>query len=193
MHPHAVLPLKNRHLLANAIHEAGGSYVAERAYVAILMDALGRLLSASSKLDPEVMADVHGFPPGTVLGFSVLGDPGLQTQLVAKDGRLERVARPRKADVEVIFKHVHHAFLVLSFQESTPTAFAHQRIITQGDAGLSMRFTRCLNRMQAVTLPRFVAERALKSVPELPLTAKLKLAGSVYAAVTRDLLTRKTP
>jgi hypothetical protein len=178
-------------MLTHLVQGKGGGYVAERAYVALFFDSLGRLLSAASRVDAEVGEDAQGFPPGTVLGFSVLGDPGLKMQLIAKNGRLERVTRPMKADVEVTFKHVHHAFLVLSFQESTPTAFAHQRIITQGDAGLSMRFTRCLNRMQAVVLPRFVAERALKSVPELSMVEKLKLASQVYAAVTRELLSRK--
>ncbi|MFM2420588.1 MAG: hypothetical protein RL385_5311 [Pseudomonadota bacterium] len=185
------IQLRRRTKLARKVQEAGGSYLAERKYVGLFFDALGRLLSAASQVDPEIARDVEGFPPGTVLGFSVLGDPDLRVQLIARNGRLERLTQQRTPDVNVTFKHIHHAFLVLSFQESTPTAFARQRIITHGDAALSVRFTRCLSRMQAITLPRFVAERALKSVPELGFTDKLKLAGQVYAAMTREMFTRK--
>jgi hypothetical protein len=93
----------------------------------------------------------------------------------------------------VIFKHVSHAFMVLSFQESTPTAFANQRILTHGDAALGMRFTRCLNRVQAVALPHFVAARALKAVPALPIAKKLALGAQLYAGVARGLAGHRAP
>jgi hypothetical protein len=70
---------------------------------------------------------------------------------------------------------------VFSFQESTPQAFANQRFITQGDAALSMRFTRCLNRVQAVSLPSFIAARALGVLPPISLTDKLKLSARLFA------------
>jgi hypothetical protein len=71
--------------------------------------------------------------------------------------------------------------MVFSFQESTAQAFANQRFITQGDAALSMRFTRCLNRVQAVSLPKFIAARALKALPPIPFGEKLALSAQWYA------------
>jgi hypothetical protein len=161
-------------------------YGAQHAYVALMFDVLGRLLIAASARDPEVKRELSGFPEDFTLGFSVLGDSA-SLRLHWRGERLTRLPGGEAADLDVIFKHVSHAFMVLSFQESTPTAFANQRVITQGDAALAMRFTRCLNRVQAVTLPRFVAARALKAVPPLPLTQKLALGAQLYAGVARGL------
>jgi SCP-2 sterol transfer family len=155
-----------------------------------MFDVLGRLLVAASTRDPEVKRELDGFPEGFTLGFSVLGDSA-SLRLRWHGARLTRLAGGEAADLDVIFKHVSHAFMVLSFQESTPSAFANQRLLTQGDAALAMRFTRCLNRVQAVTLPRFVAARALKAVPPLPLSQKLALGARLYAGVARGLGARR--
>jgi len=80
--------------------------------------------------------------------------------------------------------------MVFSFQESTPRAFANQRMVTQGDPALAMRFTRCLNRVQAVSLPRFVVERALKAVPPISMGEKLSVGARLYAGVVRSLASR---
>lgn len=170
---------------------AGGShiYAAQRAYVALMLETIGRLLVAASATDPEVQREIAGFPEGLTLGFSILGDT-LNLRLRYRNGRLEKLTGNLKPDVEIMFKHISHAFLVFSFQESTPRAFANQRMTTQGDAALNMRFTRCLNRMQAVSLPKFVAERALKAVPPMPITEKLALATKLYTSLVLGLASR---
>jgi hypothetical protein len=164
--------------------ESAARYTLQRAYVALMFDVLARLLVAASRSDPEVRRELAGFPEGLTLGFSVLG-ASAKMRLRVHDGQLERAPRALEPELDIIFKHISHAFMVLSFQESTPSAFANQRLLTQGDAALSMRLTRCLNRVQAVTLPRFLAERALKAVPSLPLAEKLSLGARLYAGAVR--------
>jgi hypothetical protein len=41
--------------------------------------------------------------------------------------------------------------------------------------------------MEAVTLPKLVAERALKAYPDLPLAEKLSLSVRTYAYLLRDV------
>lgn len=164
-------------------------YAAQHAYVALMFDVLGRLLVAASASDRELERELAGFPDGFTLGFSVLG-AAAKLRLRYGDGRLSRLAGTPSPDLDIIFKHVSHAFLVLSFQESTPRAFANQRMLTQGDAALAMRFTRCLNRVQSVALPRFVAARALKAVPSFSIAEKLSLSARLYAGVARGLASR---
>lgn len=173
---------------------AGSSllYKAQHAYVALMFDVLGRLLAAASWSDPDVVRELRGFPDGFTLGFSVLG-ASARLRLRCRAGRLERVPGDVSPDLDIIFKHVSHAFAVLSFQESTPRAFANQRMLTQGDAALAMRFTRCLNRVQGVALPQFVAARALKAVPPLSIAEKLSLGARLYAGVARGFASRSHP
>ena len=162
---------------------------AQRTYVALMLDTLGRLLVAASVSDAEVSRELRGFPEGLTLGFSVLGDAA-SLRLRYQDGLLARVAKSSSPELNITFKHVSHAFMVLSFQESTPQAFANQRILMHGDAALAVRFTRCLARVQSVILPRFIAARALKAVPSMPIGEKLSLNARLYAGVALGLARR---
>jgi len=156
-------------------------YRSQRAYVATLLDVLARLLAAGSRVDPVIQRELAGFPEGTTIAFSVLGEQ-LGMRVAVHEGRFVRAGSEHDAPtIEIVFKHLAHAFALLSFQESTPVAFARDRMVTHGDVALTMRFVRCLDRVQAVALPRFVAARALKSVPVLPVRQKLGLAARIYA------------
>ncbi len=162
------------------------SYAAQRAYVGALLELSSHLLVAASYADLEVQRELASMPEGLVIGFSVLGDK-VALRLQVKAGRLARMPTSHPADLDIIFKHVRHAFMVLSFQETTPQAFANQRFITQGDAALSMRFTRCLNRMQLITLPAQVTDRAFAGVAPPPLREKLGVSAKIYLNLVRSL------
>lgn len=154
-------------------------YQSQRVFVATMLDVIGRLLAAGSAVDPVVQAELGAFPEGYTIGFAVLGE-SLGTRVQRQGAVFHRVPNDEhKPDLEIVFKHLSHAFLVLSFQESTPQAYANDRMVTHGDIGLTMRFVRCLDRVQGVMLPRPIAARALKAVPEIPLARKLSLAARI--------------
>lgn len=154
-------------------------YRSQRAYVAAMFDVLSRLLVAGSRADPVIQKELAGMPEGYRFGFSVLGSD-LDMRLAYRGGQLLIDGdRREKPDIEVVFKHIAHAFALLTFQESTPTAFANDRLVTHGDVPLTMRFTRCLDRVQGVMLPDPIAARALKSLPEIPAAARLLLAARI--------------
>jgi hypothetical protein len=175
-----------RQELEQKLGEGGVSYAAQRAYVAALLEVSSRLLVAASLSDPEVQRELSAMPDGVVIGFSVLGD-SVGMRLRYREGQLQRLPTSHPADVDIIFKHITHAFMVLSFRETTPQAFANQRFVTHGDAALSMRFTRCLNRMQLVTLPRALTKRALAKAAPLPLGEKLAISAKLYLNLLRKL------
>jgi hypothetical protein len=62
-----------------------------------------------------------------------------------------------KPDLTITFKHLTHAFMVFSFQESTAQAFANDRMIADGDVSSAIRLVRCLNKMESLILPKVVA------------------------------------
>jgi hypothetical protein len=162
-------------------------YKSQRAYVAAMFEVLGRLLVAGSAVDPVVRQELTGFPEGYTIGFSVLGDT-LGLRVSRRGDRFapepSRVGAP---ELEIVFKHVSHAFALLTFQESTPTAFANDRMVSHGDVGLSMRFLRCLDRVQGVMLPDPIAAMALKSLPNIPLGERLRLATRIAGGLVSSL------
>jgi hypothetical protein len=172
--------------LERKLGESSHVYAAQRAYVMLMLDVIGRLLVAGADSDDEIKRELAGFPEGLTIGFSVLGDSA-SMRLRVRQGKLELLTGNLQPDLEIIFKHISHAFMVFSFQESTPRAFANQRMLTQGDPALAMRFTRCLNRVQAVSLPRFIVQRALKAVPNMSIGEKLSVGARLYVGVARSL------
>ncbi|MDB4972567.1 MAG: hypothetical protein JWN48_908 [Myxococcaceae bacterium] len=163
------------------------AYKAQRTYVATMFEVLGRLLVAGSAADPVIQRELPAFPEGYAIGFSVLGD-SLALRLVKRGDHLEADPSPAtKPDLEIVFKHIAHAFALLSFQESTPTAFANDRLVSHGDVGLSMRFVRCLDRVQGIMLPDPIASLALKSLPNIPLGERLRLAARITGGLVQSL------
>jgi hypothetical protein len=163
-------------------------YKSQRAYVAMMFDVLARLLVAGSAVDPVIQRELKGFPEGYTIGFAVLGEQ-LALRIARVGDRFVPVAeRSGRPDLEIVFKHIAHAFALLSFQESTPTAYANDRMVSHGDVGLSMRFTRCLDRVQGVMLPDPIAAMALKSLPNIPLGERLRLMTLIAGGLVQSFI-----
>lgn len=164
---------------------------AQTALVRTMLPLLGGLIEAGSEVDPVVTREVESLPEGLVFGMSVFGsDLGMRMQKRGSRLVLLDPAKAPRPQLDIVFKHLGLAFLVVSFQESTALAFARGRMVVHGDTALAMRITRCMDRMEAVTLPGLVAERALKSVPLMDPRERLPLAAKYYAAAARGALRR---
>ena len=162
-------------------------YRAQLAFVRTMLPLLGGLLEAGSEVDPVVRHEVASLPEDLIFGMTVFGADA-QLRLARRGDTLVQLApesAPRPT-LDIVFKHVSVAFLVVSFQESTALAFARGRLVVHGDTALAMRVTRCLDRMEAVTLPGPVAARALKAVPHIPLAERLPLAARYYAVAAKN-------
>jgi hypothetical protein len=162
----------------------------EQAYVKLMLDVIGRGLAMASQVDHEIQQEVSKFPIGFVISMDVFNNDAAFIARVNDDHHLELVDHvSKKPDLTITFKHIHHAFLVFSFQESTAQAFANDRMIADGDLGHAIRLVRCLNKMEALILPKAVAELAIKEYPT-QLTIKEKLAGAanIYLKVAQSYI-----
>lgn len=162
----------------------------EQAYVKLMLDVIGRGLVMASQVDDEIKYEVSKFPIGFTLSMNVFANEGAFIARVTPQQTLELVkSLSGKPDLTITFKHLHHAFLVLSFQESTALAFAHDRMIADGDLSYAIRLVRCLNKMEALILPKLVAELAVKEYPsQLTLKEKLTGAANIYLKVAQSYL-----
>ena len=146
----------------------------------------------ASQVDPEIQQEVAQFPVGFVLSMNVFPNGAAFVAKVTAEHQLNLIeASSRKPDLTITFKHQHHAFLVFSFQESTSQAFANDRMIADGDVSYAIRLVRCLNKMEALILPKMVAQLAVKAYPtELTLKEKLMEASNIYLKVAQSYLKR---
>lgn len=165
-----------------------------RLYVQSMMQVVGRSLQAISQIDQNVKDEAAALPEGFLFEMTVIpkGPALVVTRHI--DGTLlyqgDKPARP--PDLSIRFKHVAHAFLVLSFQEKTSQAFANDRMLVDGDLGHALRITRILNQLEAYILPKLLAERAVKNYPcDLKLPHKLIQGARIYLKVAGSLINRK--
>ena len=161
-------------------------------YVKLMMDVIGRGLVMASQVDEEVKQEVAKFPVGFVLSMNVFPHGPAFIAKVTPDHQLELLhSVENKPDLTITFKHLSHAFLVFSFQDSTAQAFAHDRMIADGDVGYAIRLVRCLNKMEALILPKLLAELAVKQYPhELGLKEKLTGAAHIYLKLAQSYFKR---
>ena len=164
-------------------------YSVQRVYVNGMMKLIARLFQAESEVDAEIKREVSALPEGFIFRMEAM--PGTPCFILQHRDGLMRVLpddSPLKPHLVIRFKHLTHAYLVLAFQEGTATSYANDRIIIDGDPALAMKVVRCLNRLQTVVLPRLIAERAVKTYPDLKLTEKLQLSAKTYGKLVLNLL-----
>ena len=162
------------------------------AYVKLMMDVIGRGLVMASQVDEEVKQEVAKFPENFTLSMKVFPHGPAFIARVTAGRELELVPDlAAKPDLTITFKHLSHAFLVFSFQESTAQAFANDRMIADGDIAYAIRLVRCLNKMEALILPKLLAELAVKEYPaDLSLKEKLTGAAQIYLKVAQSYFKR---
>ena len=165
---------------------------AKHSYVALMMNVISRGLVAASRSDEEIRREFSGFRPGYRFAMTVYpSGPGFVLR-IADGGYVEPDAKSSQApDLVIRFKHIEHAFLVLSFQEGTARAFANDRMVADGNVSDAIRLVRCLNRMEKLILPKLVATRAVKDYGKVPLVSKLLRGSRIYGRVAASFVTGK--
>lgn len=163
----------------------------QRACVAAMLQILGRALPAASRADAVLRHELAALPAGLRIRLALPAGGSRLTLQSQGDGLLRRVhGAAGDAELTIRFKHLTHAFLMLSFQESTAQAFANNRMVADGDLGTATRLVRCLDRLQTLILPGCIARRVVKRYQPPPAAARLGLALRIYAGVAASFLGR---
>ena len=153
----------------------------QRAYVSLMMRIVGRGLAIASRVDSDTAYELQHLPAEMTVAMRVYPNgPCCLLQHTGTDLSYLGVRDSCDADMEIIFKHLQHAWLLYTFQEDTPTAFARNRIVLDGEVHHATVFNRCLSRLMILILPRLLAERAVKRYPVIALRDKFSLAAAIY-------------
>jgi hypothetical protein len=164
----------------------------QRFYVNIMIWLVGRLLEAASKVDKKIQEEIEALPSAFAFSMGVLprGPEFIVQKQASGTFYCQRKNDAIPADLVISFKHVKHAFLVLSFQESTARSFANDRMLLDGEINLAMIVVRCLDRMESLVLPKMIAQRAVKRYPSISFLDKSWLAIKIYLQLVAGLFRR---
>ncbi len=154
----------------------------KRLYVTVMMEVIGRAMDAASQEDDVINREIASFPADFIFEMKVINGPGIVLHKTAEN-RFQYLGTtpPRKPDLSIQFKHLTHAFMVLSFQEGTARSFANDRIVVDGDVSAAIRIVRCLDRLEVLILPKLLAQLGVKQYPRnLSLLAKVTGGARIY-------------
>lgn len=164
----------------------------EHAYVVAMMQIIARGLVSASCVDEEIRTEFSIFPKGYQIQMMVLPNGPSFTLVLDGNGYAELCQTPKaKPDLSIKFKHISLAFQVFSFQESTARAFANDRMIADGELSHAIRLVRCLNKMEALILPKAIALKAVKQYPALGLVDKIKKSSRIYGLIAQHAVLGK--
>lgn len=157
-------------------------------YVKFMMDIIGRGLVVASQVDQELQNEIAKFPDHFIFSMNVYPHGPCFIAQVTPEKKLKLISLEQgKPNLTITFKHLSHAFMVFSFQESTAQAFANDRMIADGDLAYAIRLVRCLNKMEALILPKAIASLAVKEYPEqLKLKQKVNHAAKIYLKIAQS-------
>jgi hypothetical protein len=170
-----------------------GKKIFKTVYVSILLWTVGKAVQVAAKIDKKVKEELDKLPNNFTLRMMVapekefplffyakmlpafVMDKGLLLCGVQmfihkdKEGKIKYIGadpKGKKADLSVIFTNIESAWLVLSFQESTATAYMHGRFVVEGDLPHSLAFVRVLDIVEVFLLPKIIAKLAVKRYPK---------------------------
>lgn len=161
----------------------------KRLYVRFMLAFMGHALAKASQSDTIIHKVLKPLPNGFSFALRVI--PAGPTLCMKKvNGRLKPLPSTTTGQhLDIQFKHLEHAFIALSFQEGTSVAFARERMIVDGDIQASMRLIRCIERLEAMILPKLIALRVIRHYPSLTLGEKLTGACRIYLGVLSGFVT----
>lgn len=86
--------------------------------------------------------------------------------IVKENGQLVRKDDIENPSIEITFKSIDAAFLVLTGRLGVAGAYAEHRFNLQGDISRAMSFVRCIDIVEAYLFPKFIVSNILKEVPK---------------------------
>lgn len=143
----------------------------KRVYLSIMLWFVGRAIQAAARVDREVRRSFDSIPDGFTFALMVAPDGPAMVVGKEQSGRVKYLgANPgdRVLDLKLIIKHIEAAFLLFTFQESTVTAVARDRMIVDGDIPAACTVVRILDMVEVFLLPRVLAALAVRRYPQWP-------------------------
>jgi aldehyde:ferredoxin oxidoreductase len=140
----------------------------KRAYIALLLWFVGRAIQAAVRTDQDVNREFAALPHGFTFCLGIL--PHGPHMVVGKDDRgqvhyLGGKVENRPIHLRILIKHREAAFLMFTFQESTATAAARNRLLVDGEVAHACAVVRILDMVEVYLLPKWIARRAVKRYP----------------------------
>ena len=140
----------------------------QRMYLVLMFWFLGRAIQAAARVDRQVRGLFATLPEGFTFALAVAFDG--PAMVIGKNaaGKVKYLGadvKERAVDLKMTLKHIDAAMLLFTFQESTITAVARNRMIVDGDIPAACTVVRILDMVEVYLLPKPLAALAVRRYP----------------------------
>ncbi len=140
----------------------------KRLYLSIMLWFVGRAMQAAAKVDRGVKKEFETIPAGFRFSLSVAPRGPAMVMEKTDRGHVKYVgSKPggKPLDLNIKIKHLEGAILLFTFQESTATAAARDRMSVEGEVPHACTVVRILDMVEVLLLPKILAGLAVKRYP----------------------------
>jgi hypothetical protein len=146
-----------------------GTKFIKKVYCFIMLLIVGRAIEAAAKTDKVVKKEVEGLPDNLCFYLGVLPSGPYMVVGKTKEGGMKYLGWSligKKINLRMNIRNIEAAIQVFTFQESTATAFAHDRFVVEGDLPTATAIVRILDIVEVYLLPKIVTSLAVQRYPK---------------------------
>ena len=131
----------------------------------VVLFFLYRATKVLAKEDSKIMREFQSWENGLSVAINcALNGPALY--LIKNGNKLAKVKKLEKADIDITFKSLDAAFLVLTGQIGISRAYSEHRFMLTGDISKTMSLVRAIDITEAYLFPSIMSKRIIKALPK---------------------------
>ena len=132
----------------------------------IVLFFLYRGINIVKKVDEEVLKEIASWNENIIIKIATYED-GPSIIIKKQQDKIIRIKEANKCDIEIVFKSLDAAFLVLTAREGISKAYAEHRFILKGDITKAMSLVRCIDIVETYLFPKVIAKNLVKTIKKI--------------------------
>ena len=131
----------------------------------VVLFFLYRAIKVLAKEDSNIMREFISWENGLAVAIKCAQN-GPALYVIKNGNKLTKVKKLEKADIDITFKSLDAAFLVLTGQIGISRAYCEHRFMLTGDISNTMSLVRAIDITESYLFPSIMSKRILKALPK---------------------------
>lgn len=129
----------------------------------IILFFLYRGFNIVNKIEPKVYEEVQKWQDSYTVKIQTC-EKGPSLILKKQGEKIVRLKKEQECNLEIIFKNLDSAFLLLTGRLGIAKAYCEHRFLLKGDIMEAMSLVRCLDLVETYLFPKFISKNLVKEV-----------------------------
>lgn len=129
----------------------------------IVLFVLYRGMNIVSKVDRNVANEIENWKEGYTIKIKT-SEQGPSLAIKKSNKRIKKIHTEEKSNLEITFKSLDSAFLLLTGRMGISEAYAEHRFILKGDITEAMSFVRCIDIVETYLFPKIISKNLVKEI-----------------------------